>query len=657
MAFVVSQGRIASMQRPQWPTAPAIRLATNVIHDYATIYRTQSNVRTVVDFLARNIAQLPFKVYRRQSDADRVRLADHPLAVLLNRPNPFTTRYRLIDSLVHDMGIYDTGIWAKVREDGQTFGLLRLDPRMVTPVGGNFFYPDAYLLRGNGGQLELTPDQVVHFRGYNPHDPRWGCSPVETLRSILAEEYESAKYREQLWRNNARMSGYISRPADAPQWSKRDKDRFRDQWQAAYTGDGPRAGGTPILEDGMTYTAAAVTPEQAQYLETRKLTREECASAYHVPPPLVGILDHATFSNIDAQHEQLYQDTLGPWLTQFAEEIQLQLLPDFADSADVYGEFDIGAKLAGSFEEQAKVLQAATGAPYMTRNEARARLNLPALDDGDHLVTPLNVLVGGQASPQDSAPPLAPNPQQPPKGALAAHKDVRRVDVKVRPAQADVDRIKATVARFFTRQHAALSSQLGAKAVPGADDVWDTDRWDAELAADLFGFAVAVVEAVALSVVGKLGLPTAYDADRTAAWLHAWAGTAAKGINATTKADVAHVLATSDTVLADLKELFDGYADTRATEIAASQATNLGGFGSYEAVHQSGLDGTKTWRVTSRNPRPSHAAMDGQSVGVHEKFSNGASWPGDHNLPVSERARCSCEVVMSVTSPDQGEAA
>lgn len=652
MAFVVSQGQIANIQRPHWPTAPAVRLATGVIHDYATIWRTQANVRTVVDFLARNIAQLPFKVYRRVADADRERLTDHPLSVLLNRPNPFTTRYRLIDSLVHDMGIYDTALWAKVREGGQTLGLLRLDPRMVTPIGGNFYYPDAYLLRGNGGQIELTPDKVVHFKGYNPHDPRWGCSPIETLRSILAEEYESAKYREQLWRNNARMSGYITRPADAPPWEDKDKKRFRAMWQSQYTGDGPRAGGTPILEDGMSYTAAAVTPEQAQYLETRKLTREECASAYHVPPPLVGILDHATFSNIEAQHEQLYQDTLGPWLQQFAEEIQLQLLPDFGDATDVYGEFDIAAKLAGSFEEQAAVLQAATGAPYMTRNEARARLNLPAVEGGDALVTPLNVLIGGQASPQDSAPPV-PNPKQPPKRALAARMDARRVEIKARPAQADVDRIKATVARFFARQHAAFSSTLGAKAVPSIDELWDTDRWDSELAADLFGFSVGIVESVALLVLGKLGLPADYDASRTANWLHAWAEGAATGINATTKAQVAEVLKTSDMVLADLKELFGTYADSRAQEIAESQATGLAGFGSHEAVHQSGLDGSKTWRVTSPRPRPSHAAIDGETVGVHETFSNGAKWPGDHNLPVNETARCSCEVVMSVSTPEE----
>src|SRR5690554_6984432 len=55
------------------------------------------------------------------------------------------------------------------------------------------------------------------------------------------------------------------------------------------------------------------TRRSSDLIEARKLTREEVAAAYYIPPPLVGILDHATFSNIREQHKQLYQDTLGPW--------------------------------------------------------------------------------------------------------------------------------------------------------------------------------------------------------------------------------------------------------------------------------------------------------------------------------------------------------
>src|SRR5205823_4349311 len=153
---------------------------------------------------------------------------------------------------------------------------------------------------------------------------------------------------------------------------------------------------------------------------------------YHIPLPMVGILDHATFSNMEQMHEMLYQDTFGPWLQELAEDIMLQLLPEFGDTDNVYVEFDIAAKLAGSFEEQAAVLQSATGAPYMLRNEARARLNLPELEDGDQLVTPLNVTLGGQPSPVN---PLPPSPIEPPKRRPPQRKAVQ---LKARPPQKDV---------------------------------------------------------------------------------------------------------------------------------------------------------------------------------------------------------------------------
>lgn len=405
MPFVITQGSLESVH-PYYmgaiPVAGRITLADGMSQDYATIWRTQPQVRTVVGFLARNIAQIGLHVYRRKSDVDRVRIPDHPLGKLIAKPNPFTTRYRLIEALVSDLAIYDNAILAKANMGAP--GLVRLDPRFVTPVSGNQFAVEVYRYMGGTGYRDIPAEQVVHFRGYNPEDNRWGCSPMETLRRILSEEFQASQYREQLWRNGARMMGYLKRPVDAPEWGESARDRFRRSWQAQYTGTGAKAGGTPVLEDGMDFVPASVTPEAAQYIEARKLTREEVAAAYHIPLPMVGILDHATYSNIAEQHKNLYQDTLGPWLTMMTEELQLQLLPDFEDSQDVYLEFNLAEKLRGSFEEQAVQLQTATGAPWMTRNEARARVNLPQVDGGDELVTPLNVLTGGQASPTDTAP-------------------------------------------------------------------------------------------------------------------------------------------------------------------------------------------------------------------------------------------------------------
>lgn len=404
MAFVVSAGQVASLERVTPPAPFTMRGADGYALAYEAIWRTQPHVRTCVSFLARNIAQLGLHTFHRQSDVDRKRLTDHPVARLLERPTPRTGRFKAIDALVNDLGIYDSAYWLKVRDRDRPQGLLRLPPTMVEPIGESWVAPDGYRIRGSRGERVVAADDVVHFHGYHPLLLTGGSSPIEAIRQLLAEEFAAERYREQLWRNGARMSGYITRPATAAEWSDPARRRFKAGWQAQYAGDGAQAGGTPVLEDGMEFKEASFTPEQAQYVQTRKLTREEVAALYHIPLPMVGILENATFSNITEQHKQLYQDTLGPWLTQIAEVINVQLLPDFDDVDGVYVEFNMAEKLRGSFEEQAKNLQTAIGGPWLTRNEGRARMNLSPIDGGDELITPLNVLTGGQASPTDSAP-------------------------------------------------------------------------------------------------------------------------------------------------------------------------------------------------------------------------------------------------------------
>lgn len=519
MTFVVTAGQLRGVERAPVPPVYAMSVGTDDrIRDYATLWRVQPELRTVVDFLARNISQLGLHVFRRVDDADRVRLFDHPLSTLLDQPNPQTTRYRLINALVHDRCIYDSAYWLKTRgEDGQTIGLRRIRPNRILPLGMDWLEPDEYMIFGTLGRITVPRDAVVHFRGYNPFDERLGSPPIEALRQVLSEEWAANVYRQQLWRNGARMNGYIKRPVDAPDWGSKGRGRFRDEWNAQYTGDSASAGSVAILEDGMDFIPAATTPRDAQYVESRKLTREEVARSFHVPLPMVGILDHATFSNIREQHKQLYQDCLGPWLEDIQQDIELQLLPDLPDASNVYVEFNINEKLRGSFEEQAIQLQSSVGGPYMTRNEARARLNLPAVPGGDDLIVPLNV-TAGEAQPEPEASDES--------GGQAAGR-----------AQA-----KAVFARFFRRQGQAVASRTGAARsvlrTAKTSDVFDAERWNAELVAELVR------------------------------WLPENPAGIAADINARTAAEIADALrATNDPVTA-VVGLFDAYADGRAEQLA-----------------------------------------------------------------------------------------
>lgn len=633
MAFTQSDGRLVAIHRPSYTAPTSVRLTPDYTADYAEVYAKQSQVRVVVDFLARNVSQLSLQTFSRVGDADRRRLTDHPLALLLRKPNPFTTGTRLIRDTIADRGIYDRALWVKSYRDGAAV-LYRIPPKLwgIDPKDTNWLTPSHFLVKGANGEFEVPADQAVYFRGFNPEDPRVGLSPIESLRRALSEEWAASQMREQVLRNGARHSGYISRPADAPKWDDTGRARFKAGWRGQYQGfTATEAGGTPVLEDGMTFVPASQSAADLQYVESRKLTREEVAAAYFIPPPMVGILDHATFSNITEQHKMLYQDTLGPILAEFVDELWLQLLPEFGDT-DLYVEFNMLEKLRGSFEEQVSQIQAAVGAPWLTRDEARARFNLSPVEGGDQLVVPLNVLVGGQASPSDV------DSQSP---AVRAAGGRTRPRVKARPEVPWVQKIEGELRTFFKRQGAAVLSKLGAKA----DGWWSEDRWDGELTVLLYKLSVALSPMVAEKALAGLGEDGEYDVDRTLAYLQEVASNDARSMNAATKAALDEALA-GDEPEAAAAAVFERAEGSRAAAAALGLAAGIAGFATVEAAQQvAGVrKASKTWIVTSSNPRAEHAAMDGETVPVDGVFSNGAKWPGDGVLGADGTAGCMCDV-------------
>ncbi|WAB09115.1 portal protein [Arthrobacter phage Eesa] len=657
MAFVISDGALRTLNTNGFGgVRGAVTLADDYSPDYAAIWRGHGSVRTVVDFLGRNIASLGLHLFRRKSDNDRERVTDHPLARVLNRPNgesrvTGSTFYRLMDGTVRDLAIYDRAYWLKLKGVGGGMMLVRLPPWSVTPKNATWFGPEFFELHGSTGVKKIPAEQIVNFRGYAPEGDLAGTSPLESLRRVLAEEYEAGRMREQTLRNGARASGYLERPAvQAGQqaWSKEARERFRASWRAQYSGGGPEAGGTPILEDGMKFVPASHSARDLQYVEVRKLAREEVAAAYFIPPTMVGVMDSATFSNIKEQHKHLYQDTLGPWLSMIAEELMLQLLPEFGDTAGLYLEFNLEEKMRGSFEEQAAQLQAATGGPWMTRNEARAMRNLPAIEGGDELIVPLNVIEGGQASPQDSAPEpgAAAGPSRSLKSIHGERDGSGRLRVKS-PELTDAQKAEAVALfeNFFTRQKSAVLSAIGA-----GGDWWDADRWNEELTADLFAMASSVSAGLGAKQAEALGFePGSYDVGRTLEFLKAVAASRAEMVNEATRSQLEAALADESEDAPGPAAVFDTAVAARSGSAGKAIAAAVGAFALTEAARQLARDRTvKTWRVTSSNPRKSHARMDGETVPIDSKFSNGLDWPGDPVKGPDQVAGCECTVDVSI---------
>ena len=673
------------------------------------LWRTQPYLRTVVTFLARNIAQLGLHSFERISDTDRRRLKDDALPRLLGTPNPNMTTYELVFALVADMALYDEAFWlvAEDAESNSGWAVQPLSPSWITSRGGGSVFAPAWIEFQAPNIIRPTRvdmKDVLWFHGWNPGSPGSSSSPVEALKQILAEQIHAQTFRQQVWQKGGRLGGYLTRPAGA-KWDKKTRENFQRQWQAKYAGnDGSQAGGTPILEDGMSYSRVGFSAHEEEYVEGAKLSFSTVASVYHVNPTMIGLIDNANFSNVREFRKMLYGDTLGSTISMIEDRVNTFLVPRVSKAQNVYVEFNIDEKLQGNFEEQATALASAVGAPIMTRNEGRALRNLPAIEGGDDVVTPLNVLIGGQSSPRDGVTAggggalpvsgddikkrvdaaaalirsgfdpaaaleaagldpikhlgLLPVTVQKPTDETGAvdeslvadiTKDLgvlrqvkaRGITVKAETPASYVEKSAEVLRAFFKRQRASVLARLGAKADA---EWWDAGRWDGELSDDLYTLAVMTTTELGKAQAAELGFnPDDYDEARTLTFLRAVADSRAGAVNSTTRDRISAALEENT----DPAEVFDEAEETRSMSGATALVVALAGFALTETATQLvGETASKTW-VTGPKARPEHAQMDGETVGIEENFSNGAAWPGDPVLGAEGVANCNCSVEVS----------
>lgn len=374
------------------PGTPLSTLSGFGKHDPLKVWKTQPSVRKVVEFTARGIGSVPLHGYERAGDNDRRRAAGSVLETTLHRPQRFVSGYRLMHDITVDLCMYD--LWCVALIDGE---LQRIPPRLLDVEADFLGNVTAIGMKTPHGRVDLLDFPLAYDAGWHPSAAS-GVSPLATLSSIIDEQARAVQWRTAVWDESAKVSGLLTHPKSL-EGTKRE--RFLNAWREFKSS---KAGGTPLLEDGMTYQPIdALTPADAKDIEGRQLTDVEVASAFHIPPELVGARA-GTFSNIAAFRQMMFGPTLGPVMEGLEQAFNAEIVPALAERPAMYVEFNRESAMAGSFAEQSEVLSRSTGGPWLTRNEARGRQNLPALEGADELVVPKNVTEGGLASPADTAP-------------------------------------------------------------------------------------------------------------------------------------------------------------------------------------------------------------------------------------------------------------
>lgn len=360
---------------------------------YAQIYATQENVRIVVDAVARYAAKRYLKCfqssdigggqYSSQEDPEFI------AAENMEEPNDWMTQSDLLDALFKDKLIYeDAYLWDMgPNVDGTRF-LLRVPPYAMAVKSSNQLIPTGYEVRfADGRTLDLTGEEVFHWRGYSPGSNRIGVSKLETLRVLLLENSARKSQMIDTIRGGLIKGGIVKRPLEAPEWSSKARQRFEMSFASRLRG--VSKGEVAMLEDGMEFMEAGITPREAELLASKQFDLVLCCNIYGINPALF-----EAQGNLSQAREMMDEDVVEPMACSLADALTKWLIRGkYADDTH-YFKFkkppitDVAALFVSSSN--------ATGGAVMTPNEFREEyLDMPAHDAGDELVQHPGATQGG----------------------------------------------------------------------------------------------------------------------------------------------------------------------------------------------------------------------------------------------------------------------
>ena len=379
----------------EWLNGPSSATGQSVTIDTAL---QLSAVYSCVRVKAEDIASLPLILYRRLGDGGKERATDHPLyRILHDQPNPHMTALGFRETMAAHLELRGNA-YANIERnaDGSVRYMWPLNPtRMDKPMlatDGRLLY--RYWLP-DGSQAMLTQDEVFHLRGMS-FDGINGVSPIQAQRETLGTALAYQEYGTRFFSNNANPSGVLQAKN---RLSEEAAKRLSTSWNTAHQGLS-NAHRVAVLEEGIEWKQISISPEDAQYLESKKYSRSEIAGIYRVPPHKIADLERATFSNIEEMDIDYAKSTIRPMARRWEGQVWMSLLMP-SEQPRYMAEFLLDDLLRGKTLERFEAYQKAW---WMTGNEIRERENLNPIDGLDEPLLPVNMALGAGNLPVLNAP-------------------------------------------------------------------------------------------------------------------------------------------------------------------------------------------------------------------------------------------------------------
>lgn len=417
-----------------------------------------SLVMSVALWICRTFPEAPIQVL----DKDGEEVENHEMVLRLRRPNPYYSGLVLwmavLLSWVTDGNAYVRKIKNKTGT-GAPVELWYIPHWMIEAKGSETEFITHYRYTVNGRYEDIPIDEMIHLRyGLDPRDPKRGLSPLATvLREVFTDD-EAASFSAALLRNLGIPGLIVSPDGGAPAPSPDDVAAVKDYVDEQFGGD---KRGKPMVMSGPTKVEQfGFSPEQLSLKTLRRIPEERVSAIMGIPAVVVGFgagLDRSTYNNMGEAREQAYESNIIPTQRLMAEELWMQLLPDYEEAPEDFTvRFDV-SKVRVLQEDRNKAAEREANlfkSGVKTRKAALISLGEEADDADDVYMVPINVtLMPKGESPEEE---LAPAP--PPKLLL---KGQTRAQQRLMTA---FERDRAAFGAAFSEELESDFEQLGKRA-------------------------------------------------------------------------------------------------------------------------------------------------------------------------------------------------
>lgn len=364
---------------------PGITVTEETALTYASIF-------TCVRVIAETVAMLPCTLYKVDGRR-RIHAKEHPLySVLKHAFNEETTAMEGMELLGGHCSLRGNVYFERsINGAAQTIALWPLHPARMT-IKRTQTKKLLYCYWQDGKEKQFHPEQILHVKTMST-DGVYGMSPISVLRSQVESGLAQDKSTAKLFGNGVRPSGVLEHPEEmSDEAYKRLKDSFYEQAVGIDNAYRPL-----ILEDGTKWHQIGMSMDDAQAIDQKKYTRSEIVGAFRVPQHKAGILDKATFSNIEHQALEFIMDCILPWVRRIEQAMELRLLSENERNMGYIIRFNVNALLRGDIESRYRSYATARQNGWMNANEIRELEDMDPIpgEEGDKYQTQMNIAVGG----------------------------------------------------------------------------------------------------------------------------------------------------------------------------------------------------------------------------------------------------------------------